>query len=380
MDIEAGYARLRERHGNGDIDRRGFLQAIAGAALAAGLASPLLTACSGGSSQPAVRFDGFGGVVQASLADNLFKPFTAATGIRVDQGSFANSDELLTRIAAEGREGFGYWECGSEFDAQRFDQRNLLMPIEAAKIPRLVGLLPKAVDSYRLDARLLRGVPLTMTGLTIGYNRDHIDDAEVRERGVDILLDPRFGKVLMGEDNWIKRIWYAALQSRQDPNAITDIEQVWAKLRESRKSVSRYWHTGAEQMQLFATGEGWLSDAWLMRIHALQEQKLPIGSYQAPGLFLGFAAIAAIKGAPAEPLYQMLDILLRPEVLIAVARQRGVPPALDPRRHPIPADIRSMPGFDPTGELGAVKMMQPSYWVRNAPQWSPTYRRIMARG
>ncbi|PZR47310.1 MAG: hypothetical protein DI537_59690, partial [Stutzerimonas stutzeri] len=339
MDFERGYRNLAERFGNGDLDRRHFLRSVAGAAMAAGLTGPLLSACAGGDDGPAVRFDGFGGVVQQSLQEPLFRAFTRATGTRIDQGSFANSDELLTRIMAEGRQNFGYWECGSEFDARRFERSRLLMPIDPKRVPRLADLLPKAVGAYRMDAQHLLGVPMTMTGLTIGYNSSKIDAAEVEAKGVQILLDQRHGKVLMGEDNWIKRIWYAALQSGQDPNAIADIDAVWAKISESRAAVSRYWHTGAEQMQLFASGETWLSDAWLMRVHALQKQKLPIASYQAPGLYLGFAAFAAIAGAPADPLYQMIDILLRPEVLIAIAETRGVPTALDPKKHQMPATI-----------------------------------------
>ena len=380
QDLERQYERLLDQYQNGDLSRRHFLTRLGQGAALCGLSVPFLSGCSPAKDSQSVRFDGFGGVVQQSLDDNLFRPFTKETDIRVVQSSFANSDELMTRIQAESIDNFGYCEFGSTLDAERFDRRGWLADIDPARIPRLADLVPKSVESYRTKNGMLRGVPVTMTGITIGYNENHIDRTELEEKGVNILLDPQYSDVRVGEDNWIKRIWYAALQSGQDPNAIEDMDAVWEKVRESRASVFKYWRTGAEQMQLFASGSAWLSDAWIMRIHALAESGQPIRSYRADGLFLGFAAIAAFKSAPLDPLYEMMDILLRPEVLTAVALQRGTPPALDPRKHSVPAEIRKMPGFDPTGEFATAKIMDPVYWTENAEEWRRTYRRIIAQG
>lgn len=381
MDFETGYEKLLERYGNGDIGRRTFLTVLGRVAAACGVVGPLTAGCSpGGSGENNVRFDGFGGVAQATFGKRVFEPFTAKTGRGVDQGSYANSDEFLTKIQAEGLSSFNYWDCGSEFEAQRFLNRGYLAVLDETKIPRLASLMPKAVDSYRLADGKLVGVPCTLTGLLIGYNKDKIDRAEVEARGVDILLDKKFKGVLAGEDNWIKRIWYAALQSGQDPNDIRDMDAVWDKIRASREVVLKYWTTGAEQMQLLASGNALLSDAWFMRIHALRQQELPIDGFQAKGLYVGVAALAALKGAPLEPFYEMMDIMLRPEVLSAIAIDRGAPPALDASRFNVPDEIKAMPGFDPTGELRDINIMKPSYWAEHANDWSANYRRIMARG
>lgn len=382
MDMETQYARLLERHQDGALGRRDFLRTLGRAAAACGVVgvAPLFSGCSDGGGLPPARFDGFGGVSQSALDQNVFRTFTQTTGRSVRQGSYANSDELLTKIQAEGIENFQYWDCGSEFEAQRFLNQGYLAVLDEARMPRLQDLMPRTLESYRLADGKLVGVPTTLTGLLIGYNTQRVDAAEVRERGADILLDPKHSAGLAGEDNWIKRIWYGAIQSGQDPNAITNMDAVWDKIRQSREVVFKYWTTGAEQMQLLASGNAILSDAWIMRIHALKKQGLPVDGFMAPGLYIGVSAIGALKGAPLDPFYEMMDILLRPEVLNALSLARGAPPALDASRFPVDDEVRAMPGFDPTGQLANIHIMNPSYWAANASDWATQYRRIMARG
>jgi spermidine/putrescine transport system substrate-binding protein len=381
MDIRKTYEALAQRHGDGDLDRRGFLAGIGRMAAACGMVGLApLASCSDGPSGPSVRFDGFGGVAQSALSDKVFRPFSLTSGVAVRQGSYANSDELLTKIQAEGLENFNYWDCGSEFEAKRFLDYGYLESLDESRIPALANLMPKTLESYRLGEAGLVAVPTTLTGVLVAYNTDRVDGAEVRAQGSNILLNPAYRQGLAGEDNWIKRIWYAAVQSGQDPNDIQDMSLIWDKIRESRDVVFKYWATGAEQMQLLASGNAILSDAWIMRVHALKRQGLPIEGYQPPGFYIGVSAVGALKGAPMDPFYEMMDILLRPSVLNAISIARGTPPALDASRFEVPDEIRSMPGFDATGQLAGVRIMDPTYWTTNARAWSAEYRRVMARG
>ena len=65
---------LRERYGNGDLDRRTFLGLAAALAATAGLGArwigPALAAVT------EVRFDGWGGVVQEAIDKYALQPFT----------------------------------------------------------------------------------------------------------------------------------------------------------------------------------------------------------------------------------------------------------------------------------------------------------------
>ena len=55
-------------------------------------------------------------------------------------------------------------------------------------------------------------MPATLSGVWLGYNSDKIDKAEVESKGFNILLDPKYKGAVTGEDHWLRRIWYGALQ------------------------------------------------------------------------------------------------------------------------------------------------------------------------
>ena len=62
---------------------------------------------------------------------------------------------------------------------------------------------------------------------------------EVESLGVKILLDPRYKGKVAGDFEMQQRVWYAALQSGQDPNNIVDLDAVWDKARQSRDQVKK---------------------------------------------------------------------------------------------------------------------------------------------
>jgi spermidine/putrescine transport system substrate-binding protein len=128
----------------------------------------------------------------------------------------------------------------------------------------------------------------------------YFSDADVRSAGCQILLDPRLKGKIGALNDMQTRVWYAALQSRQNPNAIADMDEVWAKTRESRSVVLKYWDSGRELMNLLGKEEIFITDAYSGRVAAMQKQGFPIGYYNPPGRLPGSTTFSSSR-APRWP-------------------------------------------------------------------------------
>jgi spermidine/putrescine transport system substrate-binding protein len=382
MDIERAYRAALEQYGNGDIERRTFLGLLGRAALAAGVTGTAMVPFARYAlAAQSIHFEGFGGVAQEALSKNVMKPFSAASGVTVNEGSFTTEDELMAKVKAGSPGEYNFFMSASEFACLRFLKVGQGMQLDEAKIPRLKDLMPKSIEAYRkLWDGKLTAVPYALSGIWVGYNREKVERAQVEAEGTKILLDQKYKGQTTGEDRWLSRIWYAALQTGQDPNNIQNMDAIWDRIRESRKMVFKYYSSGAEQMQLFASGEAILGDAWFVRIYNLKKQGVPVEGWPRQGIYVTFSSLMALKDCPLDSFYQIVDILLRPEVLTAVAIDLGNAPVLDPTIHPMPKEVEAIPGFDPTGKLEGYRTIDPVYWTANADAWQRQYKRVMTEG
>ena len=115
------------------------------------------------------------------------------------------------------------------------------------------------------------------------------------------------------------RVWYGALQSGQNPNDIKDIDAVWAKAREGRDLVKKYWESGAELMDLLSKEEIIVTEGWSGRIAKLQQQGAPIAYMDPPGGLAWMEDMLVLKGSPMGDCEQLLNFMLEP----AVGHRRG---------------------------------------------------------
>lgn len=381
MDMETRYRLALERYGNGDIDRRTFLGHIALLGIASGVTvTGMLGWAREALAAQTLRFDSYGGVYQAAVDKHVFQPMRAK-GVTINQGSFGNPDELLAKIRAEGVGAYNVFSCADESTALRFIDAGFTTSLDESKIPRLKDLIPASLESLRrINNGKLPSVPFGLSGVWLAYNREKIDKAEMDAKGFNILLDAKYKGTIVGEDYWIRRMWYAAEQTKQDPNDIKDLDAIWDKIRESRRVVLKYWATGAEQMQLFSSGNAVVGDGWFVRVYNLKKQGFPIEGWPQKGTYVTFGSLLPLKSINLEAYYEIADMLLRPEVMIALSLDTGQSPLLDPSKHKIPPEASAIPGFDPTGKLEGYRTLNPLYWSKNADNWQRQYQRVMARG
>nr|WP_232796447.1 extracellular solute-binding protein [Roseovarius salinarum] len=376
MDNTTRYERLRERYMNGDLERRSFLGLLGAAGLAYGVQTPFAKFAHAANVSE-VRFDGWGGVVSEALRENAFEPFEKETGIEVVDGTFGGGDEYLSRVKASQPGEYNIAHLSGVFDYARYHNLGLTTTLNEDNIPNLQYVIPKLVDVFRnvTDGKL-SCVPYDYGTTGLAYNRKHVSDEEMKEKGARILIDENLEGKIGGWGDWRTRIWYAALQTGQDPNNATDMEAIWDAIRTHRDLALKYWGSGAELMSLLAEEEIYVTEGWSGRIYALQEQGHDIGYMDPPNGYGWQECMFVIKGSPMEACEELLNFMLEPQTAIAVAEGQNYPPALDPNKVDLGDKIPKLPAFDPTGKLDGLTFADPAYWNGNEGEWSKKFGRI----
>ncbi|WP_417432420.1 ABC transporter substrate-binding protein [Kiloniella sp.] len=375
MDNSKRYDRLLDRYKNGDLDRRSFLGLIGAAGLAYGVSTPF--AKNALSAVKEVRFDGWGGVVSEALRKHAFDPFTKETGVKVVDGTFGSGDEYISRVKASQTGEYNIAHLSGVFDYARYHELGLTSTLNEKNIPNLKNVIPKLVDVFReVTDGTLSCVPFDYGTTGIAYNRKHISDDEMKEKGAKILLDERLKGKIGGWSDWRTRIWYASLQTGQDPNNATDMDAIWEVIRTHRDLLLKYWGSGAELMSLLAEEEIYVTEAWSGRVFALQEQGHDIGYMDPPNGFGWQECLFVLKGSPMEESEKLLNFMLSKEASVAVAEGQNYPPALDPAKVDLGKKIPTLPAFDPTGTLSGLTFANSDYWNGNQQAWSKQFGRI----
>jgi spermidine/putrescine transport system substrate-binding protein len=376
MDNTTRYTRLLERYRNGDLDRRRFLGLIGAAGAAYGLQTPFARMARA-QDVSQVRFDGWGGVVSEAFRRHAFDPYTSATGIQVVDGTFSGADEFLAQVRASSPGEYNVAHLSGSFDYARYHNFGLTSELNLDNIPNMEFVMPRLTEIYwDITPDALSAVPYNYGTTGIAYNRAHISDEEMQEKGARILIDPEYRERIGGYNDWRTRIWFGALQTGQDPNNIEDMEAVWEAVRENRDLVLKYWSSGAELMSLLAEEEIYVTEGWSGRIAALQEQGHDIGYYDPPNGYGWEECLFVIAGSPVEACEELLNFMLDPETSIAVAEGQNYPPALDPTQVELGEKIPTLPAFDPTGTLEGLTFAVPDYWNSHEAEWSETWSRV----
>ncbi len=366
--------RLHDRYLNGGLDRRNFLGLTAAAAAASGLylpwAGPALAAVK------EVRFDGWGGVVQEAIDKYAFQPFTAKTGIGVVQGTFGDENEIITKAKTSSPGDFQVvHSSGVEYYA-KYVAAGMNSEINEANIPNMANVLAAMIEPFRKMTPKLSAVPYDYGTTGIAYNTTVISADEAKAQGAALLFDKKYAGKIGGYDSMVTRVWYAALATGQDPNNIKDMDAVWAKVREQRDLVKKFWSSGAELMDLLSKGEIVVTDAWSGRVAALQQQGSPIGYLDPPGSYAWMEDMLILKGSPMAECEELINFMLDPATSIAVAEGQNYPPSLDPTKVQLTDKIKALPAFDPTGQMKSLTFADPAYWSSHEDEWGKQWDRI----
>jgi spermidine/putrescine transport system substrate-binding protein len=366
--------KLTERYGNGDLSRRHFLGLSAAAAAAAGISMPWTGRAIAAATE--VRFDGWGGVVQEAIDKLAFQPFTAKSGVKVVQGTFGDENEIITKMKTSKEGDYQIIHSSGVNYYIKYVQAGWNSEINEANIPNMANVLTAMIEPFRKITPKLSAVPYDYGTTGIAYNTTVISPEEAKEKGAKLLTDPKYAGKVGGYADMTTRVWYAALATGQDPNKISDMEAIWAKVRETRDLAKKFWSSGAELMDLLTKGEIVVTDAWSGRVAALQQQGQPIGYLDPAGSYAWMEDMLVLKGSPMAECEELINFMLDPATAIAVAEGQNYPPSLDPTKVKLTDKIAALPAFDPTGEMKALTFADPVYWAENEDAWNKQWDRI----
>ncbi|HSO19298.1 MAG TPA: extracellular solute-binding protein, partial [Desulfosarcina sp.] len=311
-----------------------------------------------------------------------FEPFTKATGIEVIDGEFGDMNSYLTRVKASYPPGgeFNIAHLSAVFDYARYADLGFATVLDESQIPNLDLVMKAMIKPLRdITNGTLSAVPYDLGQTGIAYNTNHISKEKAEKLGASLLWDKDLkDKLGSWGGDFRTNMWYAALHTGQSPNDMTDLDAIWAALREQRDLVKKYWSSGAELMSLLANEEIYATVAWSGRVAALQDQGKPIGFLAPKNCYSWQECIFVIKGTNLDVAHKLLDFMLAPEASIAVAEGQKYPPSLDPTKVPLPDTVKKLPAFDPTGKLEGYLFADPEYWNGHQVDWAEKWDRIKA--
>lgn len=373
------YERLLEAYGNGDVSRRQLMGLLTVAAAAVGVVGgpfgKLTREALAAVEQ--VRFDGWGGIVSEAFHNFAFPPFTEKTGIKVVEGEFGDTEEFLTLVKASQPGEYNIFLVSGVYDYARFNKAGFGSWINEANIPNLKNILPATIDAFKRETEgKISAVPFDYGTTGIAYNRKYISDDEAKQ-GAKILWDEKYkGKMAM-YDSFQTRAWMASIYTGQDPQGATDTAAMWDACRKQRELVVKYWSSGQEFIDLMSKEEIILSDGWSGRVAALREAGQDIGFIDTANAgFAWLEGLMVLAGSPMPECEQLLDFCSDTKVAIAIAEGQNYPPALDPNKVELSAEVKALPGFDPTGKFENFVWEEAGYWTKNQDAFKKEWERI----
>ena len=274
------------------IDRRTFLRRAAGAAVAAPTLSAMLAACAkpgqlppGTKLVPLARQESpvtlpayqdpiptdtpleKGVTLQvynwdAYMKKSVLRAFEDQYDVKVEWTTFLNMEEGISKISTSQIAADVFFPTVDYLS--RLVEAKLLLPLNHDLIPNLDAITWPQFQNPFYDQGWLYTVPYVIWTTGIGYRRDHIDDAEVADKGYDILWDPAYTGKTGFYDSYRDAISMALLRrgitdvNTGDPAAIAQAKDDLVACIDS--SHARITVNGA--YALLPEDQFWVHQAW----------------------------------------------------------------------------------------------------------------------
>ncbi len=227
-----------------------FLHALAGSVAVTALAvSPVLAA----GEVNLLTWEGY-------ADDSFIKGFEEASGCKVSATYVGSNDDFAPKLAAGG----GVYDLISpSIDTTKIMiQAGFVDPIDLSRLPRANEIYEKFRNAEGINHDgAVYGVPFSWGSIPFMYRADKF---ETPPTSLATLWDPAYeGKISLWDD---KSALYVA--ARRDGNMniydLDDAELDAAKqsLIEQKPLVRKYWATAGELVDLYASGEVWISNTW----------------------------------------------------------------------------------------------------------------------
>lgn len=212
-------------------------------------------------------------------ADESFVvPFEEATGCQVTATYVGSNDDFVPKLAAGG----GVYDVITpSIDTTSVTvAAGFIEPIDVSRIERFSEIYPlfSGAKNITMDGQQW-GVPFVWGSIPFMYRTDMIAEAPT---SLAALWDPQYaGKISLWDD---KSSIYVAARANGDMNIFDlsdeQLEAAKQKLIEQKPLIKKYWGTAGELIDLFASGEVWISNTWGgYQSAVLLEQGIPVAEF-----------------------------------------------------------------------------------------------------
>jgi spermidine/putrescine-binding protein len=232
-------------------------------------------------------------------ADESFVvPFEEATGCQVTATYVGSNDDFVPKLAA----GAGVYDLITpSIDTTSVTvAAGFIEPIDVSRVERFDEIYPlfSGAKNITMDGQQW-GVPFVWGSIPFMYRTDMIAEAPT---SIAALWDPQYaGKVSLWDD---KSSIYVAARANGDMNIFDlsdeQLEAAKQKLIEQKPLIKKYWGTAGELIDLFASGEVWISNTWGgYQSAVLLEQGIPVAEFIPEENAEGWAdSWQLVKGSP----------------------------------------------------------------------------------
>ena len=256
--------------------------------------------------------------------DSFIKPFEEATGCKVSATYVGSNDDFAPKLAAGG----GVFDLISpSIDSTApLIAAGFVDPIDTSRLNRWGEVYEKFRTSEGINADgEVYGVPYAWGAIAFMYRPDKF---ETPPASLGALWDPALeGRVSLWDD---KSAIYVAARANGDMNIYNlsddQISAAQDKLVAQRPLVRKYWSTAGELVDLYKSGEVWVSNTWAGYQSALlADEGIEVVEFipeeNAEGWMDSFMVV---KGTPNEECaYQFLNMAISEQGQCGVANVNG---------------------------------------------------------
>jgi spermidine/putrescine transport system substrate-binding protein len=319
-----------------------------------------------------LHIESWGGSYAEAVKNYIIEPFKKKYGIEVTHGFFGNNPEQLAKLQA------GKTEIDISFLSQNFvyqaKEAGLLLPIRVENVPNYQKLFDTFKKPTYDPGPEVFCISYFWGDTAVAWNTKYAK----KPASWEALWDPRYkGHVALYNDG-AQAIPQTAILLGQDPNNITDLNAVMAKLKELKPNLLKLWSSGAELTSLFATGEVWIADFWRGRVNNLIKDGHPVAYSQPKEGSIGWVDTIVIpKGAKNRRAAEaFLDFALNKEVHTSFVT-KGITYAPCSEMVELTAEQSDLLGASP--ELREkVVFINPGYHLKNIDEWNTLMNELMA--
>lgn len=210
--------------------------------------------------------------------ESYVKEFEEASGCKVTATYVGSNDDFAPKLAAGG----GVYDIvsASADAASVLVAAGLVEPLDKSKLEHWNDIYEIFRNAKAINADgEVYGVPLTWGSIPLMYRTDKITG---EPDSYAALWDEQYkGRIALWDDksaiyNTARLLGYDNVYSLSDEQ----FEAVKQKLIEQKPLLRKYWSTAGELINLYASGEVWISNTWGgYQVAELQKQGIPVKEF-----------------------------------------------------------------------------------------------------